>query len=208
MITCPWCGTNQEFQPNCTNCGGPLPKPPATRVVDVAAPDLDEVLMPPPPPREISDRYLWKLFFADGWSTAALVFVLLGVIFTFTGIPLTIGIVTAFVGIPFAAMGILFLAGGLGVCYWRYRNAQQVVDVMRTGEAVQGSILEVNEISNVEVNGRNPWTISYQFEKDGRLYEGKMTTLNFPGTSMQPGKKVCVLCLPGSPDKNTLYPRP
>ena len=32
MITCPFCGTNyQQFQSNCSNCGGPLPLPQVSR---------------------------------------------------------------------------------------------------------------------------------------------------------------------------------
>ena len=59
MITCPWCGTNYlTFQPNCNNCGGPLP------LVDEKpnAPGSSENVQPPPrAPRPVSDRYVWRL---------------------------------------------------------------------------------------------------------------------------------------------------
>ncbi len=164
--------------------------------------------MPPPPPREISDRYLWRLLLSDAWAQAALVFTLLGAIFTFTGIPLTIGIITAFVGIPFVGMGVLFLAAGIGIGVWRYKQSQQIVDVLKIGEAKVGKVLELNEMSNVEVNGHHPWTLRYQFEANGQAYESQLTTLNTPGDNLQPGSRVCVLYLPQAPDKNTIYPRP
>lgn len=69
MITCPWCGTNYTaFQSNCKNCGGLLPLPSS------AAAQPDELILPPPAPRPILDRYVWKLFFADGWFISAMVF--------------------------------------------------------------------------------------------------------------------------------------
>ena len=208
MVTCPWCGTSQEFQSNCINCGGPLPQPVEPLPVGREKPADEAVLMPPPPPRSISDRYIWKLLLADGWGIAALVFALLGAIFTPLGVALTIGIITAFVGVPFVGMGVLFLAGGVGVGAWRYKSAQQTVTVMRLGKAVQGKILEVNEVYNVEVNGRHPWTIRYEYKISGQTYTGEITTLNRPGENLREGMGVCVLYLPDSPGKNALYPLP
>ena len=109
MITCPWCGTNYAvFQPNCTNCGGPLPTPRENPPAGAGTVQPEEpLLMPPPAPRPFSNSYTWKLLMSDGWAIAAFVFILLGGIFTVTGIGLTVAIITAFVGIPFAGLGLL-----------------------------------------------------------------------------------------------------
>ncbi len=203
MITCPWCGTNYPtFQPNCQNCGGPLPPPQETRLPE------EGPVMPPPAPRPIASNYAWKLLLSDGWAISALVFLILGFVFTLLGIILTVAIITAFVGIPFAGLGILFLGGGIGVAIWRYKEKQAVVDILRVGEATTGQITSVEENYNVRVNGRNPWRISYQFALGGQTYGGELSTLNTPGAALQPGKQTCILYLPQSPARNTLYPHP
>jgi hypothetical protein len=205
MITCPWCGTHYAaFQSNCKNCGGPLPPP-----AHAAAPEREADLMPPPPPpRPISDSYVWRLLAADGGAIVAGIFAMLGAIFMIVGVPLTIGIITAFVGLPFAGLGIVVLGVGGLVLVRHYEAAQKTVSVLRQGEAVQGRILEVRENYNVTVNNRHPWTITYQFQMNGRDYEGKVSTLNRPDPQLRPQKTAYVLYLPEAPEVNTLYPHP
>jgi len=205
MVTCPWCGTNYEqFQSNCTKCGGPMAVP---RNVE-AVPLVEDLPVPPPPPRLVAKNYAWKLMLSDGWSMAAFIFALLGAIFTLVGLGLTLGIVTAFVGIPFLGIGLVFLAGGGVGIYWRYQEANKIVGVIRVGQAAEGQILQVEQNHAVQVNGRSPWVIRYQFALAGQLHAGKVTTLNTPGTALQPGKRACILYLPQSPDQNMIYPHP
>jgi len=164
--------------------------------------------MPPPPPRPVAGGYVLRVLATDGWAIACFVFGLLGAIFTLVGVPLTLAIVTSFVGIPFAALGLLFLAGATALGAWRYREARQTVEVMRTGEAVEGRIVELTQNFNVRVNGRNPWVIRYEFHADGQSCEGKVSTLKTPGPALQQGQRACVLYLPQTPARNVLYPRP
>jgi hypothetical protein len=205
MTTCPWCGTSYSvFQSSCSRCGGPIPvfqegKPSST---------VQELLIPPPPPRPISDNFAWKLIFSDGWAIAAFVFLLMGVIFLPLGILMSILIITAFVGLPFVGTGILFLGAGIPVFAWRFKEAQKTVRVLREGESTQGQIDEVSVNPSVAVNGRNPWTISYGFQSAGQMYAGKVITLTPPGPGLQSGMSVCILYLPGSPEVNTIYPHP
>jgi hypothetical protein len=207
MIICPWCGTNYlEFQSNCTNCGGPLQMvEESTRLPAVPGEALP---VPPPAPRPISDRYVWKLLFSDGWAMAGLVFGILGLIFSIVGIGLTFGIITAFVGIPFVLMGIPFLGAGIGGLIWRYNLAMRVVNVLRMGDAATGQIVDVQENISVEVNGCHPWSIRYQFQANGQEHEGNVSTLNRPGENIQPGKPACILYLPDAPQWNSIYPHP
>ncbi len=206
MITCPWCGTNYlTFQNNCTNCGGPLPAP---NPENPSLPLDEEMLTPPPAPRPISPKYAWRLLYSDGAAIAALVFVLLGIIFGLVGAGLTLGIITAFVGIPFLLLGIVFLGAGVALLVWRYQMAQRVVSVLRDGDATRGEIINVQQNYSVRINGRSPWVIRYQFRANGTSQEGKVTTLNEPGQRLQPGKAVNVLYLPGAPNSNSIYPHP
>jgi hypothetical protein len=212
MITCPWCGTNyQTFQSDCPKCGGPMPIPAAEAAstgTDAASTTPDVPAVPPPAPRPISGRYAWTLLLADGWAIVAFILALLGIIFLPVGLGLTLGIITAIVGIPFLLLGLAFLGAGVGLAIWRYRETQKVIGVMRIGEAVEGRITQVDEILNVEVNDRHPWQIRYQFMLAGQTYEGVVKTLNPPGEALRPGKRACVLYLPGAPAQNVLYPHP
>jgi hypothetical protein len=206
MIICPWCGTNYlTFQSNCRNCGGSLQAVEERITSSVPTEDLPT---PPSAPRPISERYTWRLLSADGWSITALVFGVLGVVFSLLGAGLITGIVTALVGIPFLLLGAAFLGIGGWVFIWRYQEAQQVVNVLREGEAARGRVVEIQEDHSVSVNGRYLWVIRYQFQANGQDHEGKVTTLNQPGEQLQAGKAVCVLYSPTAPKWSSIYPHP
>jgi hypothetical protein len=137
-----------------------------------------------------------------------MVFGLLGIIFSLVGAGLTLAIITAFVGIPFLLLGIAFLGIAAAGLIWRYKQAQMVVNVLRSGEATRGQIVDVQENYSVQVNGRHPWVIRYQFQVNGQDYEGNITTLNSVGENLRTGKPVCILYLPTAPQWNSIYPHP
>ncbi len=199
MITCPWCGTNYPvFQTNCRNCGGPLPFEEEAPAADIPA--------PPPAPRNLPGDYVWRMLWTDGWSITAFVFCLLGGIFTVLGFSLTAAVVAAFVGVPFLLIGLPFLGAGVAVAAWRYRHAQQVLTVLRTGEAVLGQIADASERTYISINNRHPWTITYRFQVAGQEQVGTATTLRAPDWRHGPGQPVYVLYLPDNPAQNTIYP--
>jgi len=205
MLTCPWCGTNYtSFQPNCDNCGGSLPLPPEM----APSPPAKSLVSPPPPPRHVPRQALWHIMFSDGWAISASIFSLLGLVFVVVGVPLTVSLVAALVGLPFLGLGLVFLAGGIAILVWRYQTAQETVEVLREGEAVVGEIVSVIQNYQVRVNGRYPWTVKYDYEVDGRLYGGKVTTLSRPDLSQEPGTPAYVLFMPDDPGQSTIYPSP
>lgn len=204
MIICPYCGTRYlTFQSNCKNCGGLLPGPD-----EIAASGSEELPIPPPAPRQISDRYIWRLLYTEAWAIAASVFCLIGIIFTLVGFALTLGIITAFVGIPFLLLGLLFLGAGGGLLAWQYQNAQKVVSVLREGNSGLGRITELRENPSVRVNGRYPWVIEYEYQVNGRTYTGKVSTFNRPGPQLQTGKAIRILYLADEPTCSSIYPHP
>jgi len=159
MVTCPWCGTNyQSFQPNCTNCGGPLP---ANEEKGLG------LIVPPPAPRPISQTYLWRLLFSDGWGISAFVLGILGGVFTLVGGGLSSNSITAFVGIPFAVGGLPVLVAGIWIFIRRYQEMQRIVSVLREGQAALGQITDVEANYSVEINGQTPWNIRYKFKVIG-----------------------------------------
>jgi hypothetical protein len=206
MLTCPWCGTTHlTFQSNCQNCGGPLP----AQTGNNASSSPDEALPAPPPvPRQIPNRYVWKLLSRDGGAIAAFVFGILGLIFSLVGTGLTIAIITAFLGIPFLLLGIAFLIAGASVFVLHYQKAQKVVKVLQDGFANAGKIVSLEQNYHIRINGRYPWVIRYQFQVAGRDYAGSVSVLNQPGDQYQVGKAAWILYLPDSPKWNSLYPHP
>ena len=205
MITCPWCGTNYtSFQPNCDNCGGSLPLPPET----APTPPGVALSAPPPAPRNVPRQAVWHILFSDGQAIAAMVFTLLGAVFTAVGLPLTLALVPAPVGMPFSALGLFLLAWGIAVLVRRYRVCDRTVEVLRDGEATVGEIVSVTQNFHVRVNGRYPWTVEYYYEVDGRDYSGKVTTLSRPDLSQQPRSPVYVLFMADDPAQSTIYPSP
>lgn len=201
-VTCPYCGTKYlTFQSNCTNCGATLPLPSKADALDTSQP-------PPLPPRDISNTFVWRLIRQDGWAIAGLVFSILGIVFAPLGFILTIAIITAFVGIPFALLGFAFLIAGAIILSRRYQSARIVVNVLQTGQAVRGLIVGVNQNLSVQINGRSPWNIDYQFRIDGQTITGKVSTLDEPDEQIAKGNPYWVLYLPDAPENNTPYPHP
>lgn len=209
MITCPFCGTQYEsFQSNCKNCGGLLPKaqpePPA------AAIHYSETVppAPPPAPRIISVGYAWKLFFRDGWGVTSIILLMISGIFLFMGKTFSVVFFISNVGVSFISIGVFLLSTGLAVGIWRYITKTQVVKILKYGDAQPGEISSVEENYSVTVNNRHPWVIKYDYAVDGRLYDGKVSTLARPGFHIQPGRKTYVLYLPEKPEKGVLFPHP
>ncbi len=203
MVTCPWCGASYAvFQTNCTQCGGNLNPPEVTEAAG------ESPLAPPAAPRPISDSYALKLMTSDGWAIAGLVFLILGIVFAPLGLALTVAIVTAFVGLPFLFLGLAFLAASAGVLVWRYRLSRQQVQVLKWGQATLGVVSNLQQNYSVRVNGRNPWSIGYQYEANGQTYHGHVTTLSEPGSKLQQGRQVYVLYMGGNPALSSLYPHP
>jgi hypothetical protein len=206
MITCPWCGTNyRTFQPNCQNCGGPLPG----TLEGIPTSDVNEDLpIPPAAPRSISNSYVWRLLLSDGMWITGLILGLIGFIFFMVGGGLTIGIITAFIGIPFLLLGLAFLAAGVLLFVLPYQKAQKVVSVLRDGDSTNGILTGLQENYSVSINGRSPWIIDYEYQINGQTYQGKLSTLNQPGPQMQVGKPVKILYLAAEPNWSSIYPHP
>jgi hypothetical protein len=208
MVTCPWCRTHyQAFQPNCSNCGGPLPAPPQEADLSARERIAKHPPSPPPlPPRPIPKNLVWKRLGNDGWAITAGILALIGAIFFIVGLPLTITLVAAFVGLPFMLLGLGFLAFGLPTIYLRYKNARQIERILAEGQATLGKIDDTSQNYLVSINNRNPWDIRYHFQAQGKEYQGKLTTLNTPGPAYQPGEQIYIVYDPQTPTINILYP--
>ncbi|GEM_PF-440266 len=204
-LKCPWCGTTDyEVRTNCRNCGGPLPE----REPEETGRTLEMPLKPPPPPREISKNYVRKLMMRSGWGVAAAIFAFIGGIFFFLGLLLTTLVVTAFVGIPFIGMGAIFGVAGFIVLKTQYDKARKTVEVLRLGHDTEGHVTEVEQNLMVRINGRNPFTINYEYSVEGQRFTGSVQTLQNPLPVFRKGGRAWVLYSSESPNTSTLYPHP
>lgn len=208
MITCPWCGTSyQTFQPNCSNCGGVMPRESNPYGIPPAQAGSPAPLIPPPPaPRTISNNYAWKLVFQQADGIVGAVFLIIGTIFGCVSIILVLAIITVPIGLIFLLVGGLMFLLGIGLFVQRYQKALKVVNVLQVGEAVPGEVIACVQNFSVRINHRYPWIISYRFQVHGQSYTGTVTTLDQPG--LVSGQPVYVLYLPDSPANNSIYPHP
>jgi hypothetical protein len=160
---------------------------------------------PPSAPRSVPSGLLGRIFFTNGAAITAMVFAILGTVYTILGICLSIGLISSIVGMIFLILGIVFLAVGLGLGYWRIKRARTMIELLRNGTPALGQVLSVEGNPYVRVNGQTPFTIAYQFNVIGQIFNGSVTTLNYPAL-LQPGQAVYALYQPDNPQVNTLYP--
>jgi len=156
--------------------------------------------VPPATPRPIAKRYGWRLTAAGSWGLAAIGLLAAGVILSGLGIGLPVSRLTQ----ELNAAGSFLLGGGILVGGWRWEQAKQAVEVLRTGKATRGVVTQVDEAGG----GRERWVIRYRFSVDGQEYTGQVRTHNPPEAGPQVGQAVSVLYLPKTPGQNALYPHP
>lgn len=207
MVTCPWCGTTyNQFQPNCTNCGGALPKELENQAATAQRVEDYRPASPPLAPRQVPENYVWRSMTVDGWVIASVVFLMLGVIFAPLGLALTITLVTAFVGLPFLFLGGAFLLFAIPVLILRYQSYKRRATILRQGQSALGKIQSLEQNYSVMINNRHPWIITYTFMVHGEPYEERFSTIRLPHKEFKPGAPVYVLFDPNDPHQNILYP--
>lgn len=197
FVICPWCGQrNPPHALECRKCGGPLP---AAKGQDPGAP-------PPPPPRALPKGYKARVF----WKESPLLFISAG----FLAFGLLFGCVFSIVGVagalPFLFIGLLIglvflLIGGISM-YLGIRKGLSKIRPYEFGRSTLGEITEIYRDTSVEVNGRSPWAVLYQFKVGDDAIEGKSRTWKYAPRMKAVGDKVYVLYLPEDPEQNALYP--
>ncbi len=197
FISCPWCGQrNPDTAPECRKCGGPLP----VRGGDPGP-------LPPPPPRPLPKGYKRRML----WKNSPInliggIFALVGV-----GIACLFPVIGLFSGLWLfiligGFMGLIFGGLGGGLLYYGLRQAYSKIRPYEHGLAVEGEILEIFRDPSIEVNGRNPWAVTYLYTVNGEPREGRTLTWKHAPKLLSAGDKVHVLYLPEDPDQSVLYP--
>ena len=193
VVACSWCGTNYtSFQPNCRNCGGPIAPPPGEHAGS----------LPPPAPRELPSGYMRRQLLKSP-------LLIMGAIFSLIGVPFTI--IYPIIGISTGELLFLLIGGcfsitGIIMVVFSMRTLRKKLQAFEFGEAVIGKVVEVYRDTSIKVNGRSPWAIVYEFDVQGRLYEGTVRSWEYSAQKRKPGQPLHVLYMKEEPEHNTIYP--
>ncbi len=196
-VVCPWCSTvYPQFQPNCSNCGGVLPRRDSRTAGDP----------PPPPPRQLPSAFVSRarrsghfelLFGAIFAGVGAFVGIILTTVSISTGEPLLAGI-----GLPISLLFVLI--GGIALWLGR-RRSSRLLHALTDGIPANGTVEEVYLDTTISMNGRSPWRVSYSFVAGGIPQEGSARTFH-RSALMQAGDPVFVVYDANNPGVNSLYP--
>jgi hypothetical protein len=155
-------------------------------------------------PRNVPRSVIWRMLLADLWFIGAAVAEILGLIFLGVGV-LMFALVDETLGWPFFITGALGLTISGPLLIWRVLHIQPALRLISEGSATSGEVREVVQNTHLRVNRRHPWVIRYNFQAEGREYQGVVHRLDPPEFMLQTGQPVYVLYFPEDPAKNTLY---
>lgn len=190
MITCGWCGRNYPvWSSQCEGCGGSLPLPP----------DMDPGSEPPAAPRVFPPGFERSTKWSGNVaSLVGLVFFLVGSLLT------TVMVITG--NVLIALFPLLFVISGLGFLFYGRMRATRTLTAFRDGIAVRGSIVSVETDTSQVINGKNPWSVTYDFPVDNERTKSTQTCFDASVLRLKHGQPIWVLYMSSDPRQSTLYP--
>lgn len=142
-------------------------------------------------------------FLTAGVGIVALVFSVLGIVFTTTGLCLTVITGPQTLGILFLCFGGGILAVGVALLAIRLAAIRRRAWLLECGLETSGAIVEVAQNPRVRVHGRRPWVVRYRYEVLGCVYFGRDTMMELP-VGYEPGAGVVVKYDQGRPEVSVL----
>jgi hypothetical protein len=131
-------------------------------------------------------------FLTSGLGIVALVFTILGVVFTGTGLVLALNVWPESIGITVLCSGGSILAVGLVLGAIRLSALRRRAWLLVTGLESRGTIVDLAQNTLVRLNGRHPWVVRYRYEVQGCEYRGRETMMDLP-TEYEQGATVAVI---------------
>jgi hypothetical protein len=107
---------------------------------------------------------------------------------------------------PAVSFVLIFPLAGAALLGWAIQMNQRQVRAYRLGRAVRGLVRSRGRDPSVSSNGENPTKIVWEFQVDGRPYEGELSSFEH-GLLLHvvPTDEVVVVYDPAEPRHNTLY---
>jgi Protein of unknown function (DUF3592) len=119
-------------------------------------------------------------FLCTGVGIVALVFSILGVVFTTVGLGLATFVRPQVIGITFLCIGSGILTVGVMLAAIRVAAIRRRARLLETGLESRGTIVDVAQNPLVRVNGRHPWVVRYRYEMQGCEYHGNERMMDLP----------------------------
>ena len=115
-------------------------------------------------------------------------------------------------GTTYSAMGraglfvFIFPLVGLALALHAHRSNRREIRAFVQGMAVRGRVVRREEDRSTRENRRHPWRVVWEFEVDGRRYEGSLSHMDKATLEGAiPTDEIVVLCDPRRPRTNTVY---
>jgi hypothetical protein len=107
---------------------------------------------------------------------------------------------------PFAAFFLIFALVGLPLFVSAWRSNAREIRAFKYGTSTVGRVVEFGHDYSVKVNGRHPTRLIWEFDVDGKTFNGSLTHMD--ARVLRPlvaGNKVPVLYDKNNPKANTVY---
>ncbi|MEX2137963.1 MAG: DUF3592 domain-containing protein [Pirellulales bacterium] len=119
-------------------------------------------------------------FLSTAGGIIALVFTILGIVFSTTGLALAIFVRPQDIGITFLGTGGGFLAVGALLTGFRLAALRRRARLLETGLDSRGTIVELVQNPFVRLNGRHPWVVRYRYTVQGCDHAGSESMMDLP----------------------------
>jgi Predicted membrane protein len=107
---------------------------------------------------------------------------------------------------PAVAFVLIFPLAGAALLGWAIQMNQRQVRAYRSGRAVRGLVRSRGVDETVSSNGEHPTKIVWEFQVDGRPYQGELSSFeHMMLRQVVPTDEVVVVYDPAEPKHNTLY---
>lgn len=101
---------------------------------------------------------------------------------------------------------LIFPFVGGGLLYSAVRSNRREIRAFRDGTAIKGLVVKRAFDTTTEVNGQNPYEISWEFQVDGTMYKGKLSHMDRAVLDRAlPDEEVTVLYDQRDPNVNTVW---
>ena len=194
---CIWCGAiSSSREKKCSNCGAPV----------VASSQHVNSLDVPPVPRSLPKWFFMKMALSEVLFIVGAIFsfvgTLFGILFPILGFLNNIFLFILIGGI----IGLIFCGLGYTFLFFSTRNILKKITTYRLGRSCIGRIIDIYTDRSLQVNGRSPIAIVFEYEVNQEMYEGTIKGFHRSLYKYQVNNSLTVLYQLKEPSVSIIYP--